>query len=353
MAGYDWGPGNVQRAVQRTGYADFWELYRRNVLPQETKNYVPIILAAAIMAKNPQPVWTRLPSTFDPPVADGHRDHKYSVDLRLVSDVVEVPVQEIAGMNPSLLRMSTPPDTQFDLHIPAGKKEIYETRIAEIPEDKRKSWRYHKLVPGETMEDVAKNYHVSATEIAFVNQISVDDSLADTEALVIPVAPLSSAYSATHATTYVVRHGDTLVTVGDRFGVSVDQLRRWNHLKSVQVSSGRRLYVAEPAHITRTSAHTHKKGSRSTSSSYREKSKRQQRTQVCNPRIDHLLKEISLLIQQEKVFRKIRRRHHQNRLRARKLPPLRRPKRTEHDHNRAKNFTSCLRSLAYRCMLLL
>jgi membrane-bound lytic murein transglycosylase D len=266
MAGYDWGPGNVQRAVQRTGYADFWELYRRNVLPQETKNYVPVILAAAIMAKNPSQYGFDA-MTFDAPVAMDTVTTTTSVDLRLVSDVVEVPVQEIAGMNPSLLRMSTPPDTQFDLHIPAGKKEIYETRISEIPEDKRKSWRYHKLVPGETMEEVAKNYHVSATEIAFVNQISVDDSLADTEALVIPVAPLSTAYSATHATTYVVRRGDTLVTVGDRFGVSVDQLRRWNHLKSVQVSSGRRLYVAEPAHITRTSAHTHKKGSRSTSTS--------------------------------------------------------------------------------------
>ena len=54
MAAYDWGPGNVQKAVERTGYADFWELYRRNALPQETKNYVPIIIAAAIMAKNPQ-----------------------------------------------------------------------------------------------------------------------------------------------------------------------------------------------------------------------------------------------------------------------------------------------------------
>ena len=53
MAAYDWGPGNVQRAVERTGYADFWELYQRNALPQETKNYVPIIIAAAIMAKNP------------------------------------------------------------------------------------------------------------------------------------------------------------------------------------------------------------------------------------------------------------------------------------------------------------
>jgi len=54
MAAYDWGPGNIQKAVQRTGYADFWELYRRNNLPQETKNYVPVFLAVTLMAKNPK-----------------------------------------------------------------------------------------------------------------------------------------------------------------------------------------------------------------------------------------------------------------------------------------------------------
>ena len=53
MAAYNSGPGTVQAAVKRTGYADFWELYRRNVLPKETRNYVPIILAVTIMAKNP------------------------------------------------------------------------------------------------------------------------------------------------------------------------------------------------------------------------------------------------------------------------------------------------------------
>jgi membrane-bound lytic murein transglycosylase D len=265
MAGYDWGPGNVQRAVQRTGYADFWELYRRNALPQETKNYVPVILAAAIMAKNPSQYGFDA-MTFDSAITMDTVTTNTSVDLRLVADVVETPVQEIAALNPSLLRMSTPPDTPFDLHIPAGKKDLYEKRIAVIPEDKRKSWRYHKLASGESIDDVAKTFHVSAADIAFVNQLSPGDTLAQTDALVIPVAPVTSAYSSSHATTYVVRRGETLVSLGDRFGVSVDQLRRWNHLRSVQVSSGRRLYVAEPAHISRTSAHRHGSRSRATSS---------------------------------------------------------------------------------------
>ncbi len=264
MAGYDWGPGNVQRAVQRTGYADFWELYRRNALPKETKNYVPVILAAAIMAKNPSQYGLDA-MTFETPINPDTVTTNSSVDLRLVADVVEVTVQEIAALNPSLLRMSTPPDAPFDLHLPSGKKDLYEKRIAEIPEDKRRSWRYHKLVPGESLDDVAKNFRVSAADIAFVNQLSTADALWQADALVIPVAPAASVNSATRATTYVVRRGDTLVSVADRTGVSIDQLRRWNHLKSASVTSGRRLYVAEPAHVTRTSSH--RRGSRSQANS--------------------------------------------------------------------------------------
>jgi len=81
--------------VQRTGYADFWELYRRNNLPQETKNYVPIILAAAIIAKNPVH-YGLTDINADPPVAADTVTVNGSIDLRLVADIVNVPVQQIA-----------------------------------------------------------------------------------------------------------------------------------------------------------------------------------------------------------------------------------------------------------------
>src|SRR5271170_4366784 len=117
MAAYDWGPGNVQRAVMRTGYADFWELYRRNVLPAETKNYVPGIIAAIIMAKNPQQygLENMVPET---PVISDKVTVDYAIDLRLVADVTDASLQEIVALNPSLLRMTTPRDMSFDLHIP-------------------------------------------------------------------------------------------------------------------------------------------------------------------------------------------------------------------------------------------
>jgi membrane-bound lytic murein transglycosylase D len=136
MAAYDWGAGNVQHAVQKTGYADFWELYRRHNLPGETQNYVPEILAAIIIANHPtQYGFDEI--TLDPPVLTDTVTINYAVDLRLVSDLVGAPVDELVALNPSLLRMATPPDNAFDLHLPAGAAALFEQRIAGIPESKR------------------------------------------------------------------------------------------------------------------------------------------------------------------------------------------------------------------------
>ena len=108
MAAYDWGAGNVQRAVQKTGYADFWELYKRHNLPAETQNYVPEILAAIIIANHPtQYGFDEI--TLDPPVLTDTVTINYAVDLRLISDLVDAPVDELMALNPSLLRMATPP----------------------------------------------------------------------------------------------------------------------------------------------------------------------------------------------------------------------------------------------------
>jgi membrane-bound lytic murein transglycosylase D len=263
MAAYDWGAGNVQRAVQRTGYADFWELYRRNALPQETKNYVPIILAATIIAKNPKQYGIDN-IVFEPPLLTDTVTTNYSVDLRLVSDIVEAPLPEIVALNPSLLRMATPPDDSFDLHLPPGTKALFSKRIEEIPVDRRKAWRFHKVVASETIEDVARQYHVSATEIAFVNQLGEGHDLTGVETLVIPATAVTSS-SAARSTRYTVKKGDTLVTLADRFNVSVDDLRSWNHLKGTAVAPGHTLYVSEPARVTSPRSHRHgKSGSKST-----------------------------------------------------------------------------------------
>lgn len=196
MAAYDWGAGSVQRAVERTGYADFWELYKRNNLPLETKNYVPIILAVTVMAKNPKQYGLD-DLTPDPPLLEDTVQTNYSVGLPLVADLVGAPVQEIAALNPSLLRGATPPDETFDLHLPAGTKDVFEQRIAGIPVDKRRYWRYHILAPGETLEEVARSFHVSASEIKDVNQLSSSSDLSGVDAVIVPLAPASATATTT------------------------------------------------------------------------------------------------------------------------------------------------------------
>jgi membrane-bound lytic murein transglycosylase D len=247
MAAYDWGAGNVQKAVERTGYADFWELYRRNNLPQETKNYVPVFLAVTLMAKNPQQ-YGLANITTDPPLVTDTVTTNYAVDLRLVSDIVDAPVQEIAGLNPSLMRMSTPPDEPFELRLPAGTASVYEKKIAEIPTDKRRYWRFQTVKEGETLASLARTWHVKESELAFVNQLETDADLSPGDSLVIPLAPVSERASLRN-TLYRPRRGDTLVTIADRFAVTVQELRRWNHLRSNVVTPGHPLYVAEPAHV--------------------------------------------------------------------------------------------------------
>ncbi|HEY6072336.1 MAG TPA: transglycosylase SLT domain-containing protein, partial [Anaerolineales bacterium] len=103
MAAYNSGPGTVQSAVKRTGYADFWELYRRNVLPRETRNYVPIILAVTIMAKNPSQYGLDGVEP-DPPALYDTVKIRYPVDLRLVAECVDAPLSTLEDLNPSLLR---------------------------------------------------------------------------------------------------------------------------------------------------------------------------------------------------------------------------------------------------------
>lgn len=263
MAAYDWGAGNVQRAVEKTGYADFWELYKRNNLPGETKNYVPEILAAIIIANHPKQYGFD-DLTLDPPVVTDTVTLNYSVDLRLVSDIVGAPVDELEALNPSILRMVTPPDTPFDLHLPAGAATIFQQRIADIPESHRTSWRYHRVAAGDTMASVAHEFHVSESELAAANQLSESQSLSGVDALVVPTAPVATRSA--HTMLYTVRRGDTLVSIADRFGVSLEQLRRWNHIRSgTKVPVGRRLHVAEPA-TTAQRRSTHHRAAHATSS---------------------------------------------------------------------------------------
>ena len=235
MAAYNSGPGTVQAAVRRTGYADFWELYRRNVLPKETRNYIPIILAVTIMTKNLShygfdDVSMDEPSAFDAVTIN------YPVDLRLVADCVDATPAQLEQLNPSLLRLSTPKDGAFELHLPAGTKPQYETSIAAIPSGMRLWWRYPMVHSGDTLASLARTYRVTARSIAEANGLDGTD-LQNNPRLIIPVAPNTRGVSDTgtyarRITRYKVRKGDTVQTVAENFGIPAQMVRRWNGLRS-------------------------------------------------------------------------------------------------------------------------
>jgi membrane-bound lytic murein transglycosylase D len=256
MAAYNSGPGTVQSAVKRTGYADFWELYRRNVLPKETRNYVPIIVAVTIMAKNPAQYG--LDSIVkDKPIPYDTVKIDYPIDLRLAAECVDATAEDLSDLNPSLLRMTTPKDSEFELHLPAGTADKFEVAVASIPADKRVSWRYHKVQAGETLASIARTYHTTPRSIAEANDLNERRSndglnlnaIAPETRLIIPIAPSKQADGSTYAraiTHYKIRQGDTVESVAENFGVSAKMLRSWNRMKGSSLAGRKVLYLHLP-----------------------------------------------------------------------------------------------------------
>ena len=255
MAAYNSGPGTVQSAVKRTGYADFWELYRRNVLPKETRNYVPIIVAVTIMAKNPGQYGLDT-ITPDQEIAYDTVKISYPVDLRLVAECVGASPGELQELNPSLLRMTTPKG-HFELHIPAGTAEKYRAAITAIPPDMRLWWRYHTVEPGNTLMSVARSYRTTLGTIAEANQLDTSANIEAGAKLIIPIAPgrHSTGDAQTYAkrlTVYHVRKNETVQTVADNLGIPPTTIRRWNRLKGDSLVGRRVLYIHLP--VTPTAA---------------------------------------------------------------------------------------------------
>jgi membrane-bound lytic murein transglycosylase D len=253
MAAYNCGPGNVSKAVERTGYADFWELYRRNVLPKETKNYVPIILALTLIAKDA--VHYGIHVDPDPPVPYDVVKPGRAIDLRLVAETIDVDVETLHGLNPALLRLATPDDVNFEMHLPVGTAARFSAEIADIPPEKWVSWRRHRVAPDETLASIAKKYKVTAAAIAEANNLEHGAGLEAGEKLIIPAAQ-AQPEATRRLVSYRVRKGDTFLGIADRFSVDADDLKKWNRLKADKVSRGMvlRIYTlggapeAAPAH---------------------------------------------------------------------------------------------------------
>jgi membrane-bound lytic murein transglycosylase D len=240
MAAYNSGAGTVQHAVERTGYADFWELYHRNVLPKETQNYVPIILALALISKDP----ARYGIEFEPEPALKADTVKpgQAIDLRLVAETIDTDLESLRSLNPELLRLVTPPDPEFVLRLPEGTAERFFAEIAAIPPEKWVSWRRHKVEQGETLSSIAKQYRVSPAEVADANELAAGTPLEEGQKLIIPAAARSETLSG-KVIRYRVRRTDTIATIADEFDVTAAELRKWNHLRADHVVRGTSLRI--------------------------------------------------------------------------------------------------------------
>jgi membrane-bound lytic murein transglycosylase D len=171
MAAYNCGPGCVDKAVQRTGYADFWELRRLNVLPKETANYVPAILAMTIIGKNAKDYGLD-DLEFEKPVEYETVELESATHMALIADALDRPLTELRELNPSVMRSVAP--AGHAIHVPVGTLPQVQAALQAVPSARRDSWRVHRMEAGETLADVAHRFSVTVSVLASANRASVD-----------------------------------------------------------------------------------------------------------------------------------------------------------------------------------
>jgi membrane-bound lytic murein transglycosylase D len=275
MAAYNAGPQRVKNALDRTGTTTFWELADKKALPNETINYVPNILALAIIGAEPDKYGFKITPQ------DALETERVSVDkatdLRVIAEGIGVPLDDLRSLNSHMLRMTTPPnDPDFELILPKGYADAFAERIASLPDTERVIFRYHEVRKGDTLSVIAKKYGTSVSELTQANNLSSTSALVAGRSLIIPMSgmnppvPAAAASSSPGtaspgtaspgtaspgtvkktassgpATSYTVRKGDNLSDIATRFHVTVNDLKKWNKLTSNQIVAGKKLVVAQ------------------------------------------------------------------------------------------------------------
>ena len=267
-AGYNCAPSRISKAAKTHNTRNFWVLYETGSIPEETRNYVPKVLAAAIIGKHPERygftgIKGDAPPKYDTAIVDG----AYGMDV--LAKCAGVSQEELQALNPSILRGATPPDSKHGLRIPVGSKERFVEALAKVPESDRLTFQKHTVAKGETMSKIAARYGVSTDALASYNRISNPNMVAVGTVLLIPrsgtSAPPPEALTASAsksssskpsttksttttskptARTHTVAKGETLSTIADRYDVSTSDLQDWNNLKSANnIQAGQKLTV--------------------------------------------------------------------------------------------------------------
>ena len=258
LAAYNWGEGRVSRWVERTGAQDFWSLTESAYMPQETRNYVPMIHAAIVVAKAPEKygfeVTPEAALSYEAVPVHG------AVDLRVIAECLGTGLDEVQGLNPELRRLATPANRTFDVKVPQGRGPGLSRCLDQLPASKRVTFRTHVVARGQTLASVARMYGSKAADIASAN--SIDPSqikrLTRGTELIIPIPrasvppPRRASASAAEVAgppggrvriQYRVKPGDTLTAIAARYRATVHELMSWNKLAGPQLAAGNTLTV--------------------------------------------------------------------------------------------------------------
>jgi len=261
LASYNAGPGKVMKGISRYKTNDYWALRGTRAFTRETRNYVPMIHAAIVVAKAPEKYGFEIEP--EPVLAYETVPISTAVDLRTVSECAQTTLDDVRLLNPELRRLATPANRDFHLKVPQGKAETLRECLDKIPPEQRVKFRTHTVARGQTLAAIARRYGVRAADIAQANEISVTNRLAKGTELIIPI-PAEQTAVATVATarvrqasnirtperasngrriSYRIKPGDTLSTIATQYGTTVSDLRKWNRLRGSGISAGSTLTI--------------------------------------------------------------------------------------------------------------
>jgi membrane-bound lytic murein transglycosylase D len=273
LASYNGGPGRVQTAMKRSRKDDFWELSASSrYLPRETRDYVPLILAAVIIARNPAQYGMNI-QPFEAPSIETITLPK-ATDLRRVAEWIGIPVQALQDMNPELRRWTTPVRMDdYELKVPVGAADIVRTQLSDASPDGLASLNYLTVKSGETLVSIARRLNVSRTDLAEANYLKTTAKLIPGQQLVIPRPPTlllatradnpipvaesrsvdavvasnvigpKGEQAATVQIVHRVRPGETLSSIARIYSTTVAALKQWNHISGSTIAAGQRLTI--------------------------------------------------------------------------------------------------------------
>jgi len=252
LASYNAGPGRVQRAMRLSKSEDFWKITSTSrYLPRETREYVPMILAAIVVARNPERYGFDVGASA--PVAFEKVTVPDALDLKYIAEWAGVTVGEIQALNPELRRTTTP-SSAHQIKVPMGTAAAIDARLATADPSLFKVFKFHTVKKGETVATIAKLHKLTTAELRSANDLRSSTRVRTGQTLMIPErrastlparpsAAAATASAASGPVTYRVRRGDTLSSIARQFGTTVSTLRQLNQLSGELIKVGDKLTV--------------------------------------------------------------------------------------------------------------